>query len=495
MDEIIRKADSPFTSKTLPVSIIMAAGHGKRIKSRRPKMLHDIWGVPTVVRVCRAAAEGLSSPDQIVVVGKNAGGVIERVGKAPGRRFALQNEQKGTGHAVQAALSNMAGGGPDRDIYVFPGDKGLLDGPTIRAFMENFNQSRAAMMVMVSTFSGSIEDNSHGRIVRVPEKDARGNPSPPQARGNIIKIVEQKDILAMPAGALCRITYQGREYAFTREALLNSREFNGGVYAFRGKALKSHIGKLSADNAQKEIYLTDLITLFSQNNLPVGAAPASSEEAVLGFNDKTILHRMESVARKKVFQQLRNIVTLQNKDDFFIADEVVAQIIDMDKKGLPPDIFIGEGSHLGAGVVLSPGVRIEKGARLTGNIVLGQGVFVGEAALLTTFADQKMAIGDNSQILQRNILKGNLTVGKNCLIETTVRLTGSNAAPAVIGNNVRIKGTTYMYGCKVEDNVFVQNCYLFEKKIRFKKDGDGNPVKVCHIKPEPQGKACVENRV
>ena len=92
------------------------------------------------------------------------------------------------------------------------------------------------------------------------------------------------------------------------------------------------------------------------------------------------------------------------------------------------------------------------------------------------------------------MINGNVTIGRNCRIETTVRLTGSDEFPMHVGDNVRIKGTTYMFGCILDDDVFVQNCYLFEKRIRLKKDKDGNPLPVRHVFPEPEGKDCVEDR-
>jgi bifunctional UDP-N-acetylglucosamine pyrophosphorylase/glucosamine-1-phosphate N-acetyltransferase len=241
------------------------------------------------------------------------------------------------------------------------------------------------------------------------------------------------------------------------------------------------------------MYLTDLIYLFNKAGLSVEAAEAPSEELVIGFNDKVVLHRMESIARERAFESLKRIITIHDKNSFFIADEVVDQILEMDRKGLSPDIYVGEGAHIGSGVRVSPRVHVARNARLVGNIHLGEGVFIGESAYLDTYSHQTMTIGSDTEILQSNIVKGNVSIGSNCRIETTVRLTGSDDAPMTVGNDVRIKGTTYMFGCTLEDNVFVQNCYLFEKKIRFVEDSDGEPVRVCHMFPRPTGRQCVED--
>jgi len=469
----------------------MAAGHGKRLRSSRSKMLHTVWGVPTVVGVSGAATRGLSSPDQVVVVGTEAEEVIRCLGKAEGRRFVLQEEQRGTGDAVRAALGELSRKDLKRDIYVFPADKGLLDDETVRLLRDRFVESRAQMMVMTGMFSGDPCDNSHGRIVRVPERDAEDRMSPPSDVGNIIEIRELADVSAMGPDEVHKVRYRGRNYDFRREKLLNEREFNAGVYAFNGEPLARHVHELNDDNAQGELYLTDLILLFSDSGFAVEAEAAPREEVVLGFDDKEALRRMDTLARGRAYEKLKKLVTLGDKENFFIANEVVEQILEMDRNGLYPDIYVGEGAHIGAGVRVSPGVHIEKNARLLGRIHLGRGVFIGESAYLDTFEHQTMVIGDGSEILQRNILKGNVRIGSGCRIETTVRLTGSHERPMIVGNNVRIKGTTYMFGCIVEDGTFIQNCYLFEKKIRFKNDDEGKPVKVCHVSAEPRGTECV----
>ncbi|MCK4715891.1 MAG: NTP transferase domain-containing protein, partial [Candidatus Marinimicrobia bacterium] len=109
-----------------PVAIILAAGHGKRIKSERSKMLHEIWGVTTVVRVAESAAKGLNSKNQVIVVGIKADQVAEIAGKEKNRVFVLQKEQKGTGDAAREALNALESYKHIEDIYIFPGDMGLI---------------------------------------------------------------------------------------------------------------------------------------------------------------------------------------------------------------------------------------------------------------------------------------------------------------------------------------------------------------------------------
>ncbi|MFH1760517.1 MAG: multidrug transporter, partial [bacterium] len=191
-------------------------------------------------------------------------------------------------------------------------------------------------------------------------------------------------------------------------------------------------------------------------------------------------------------KKLSKLITIRDHDNFFLADEVVNNIMEMDKNGLPLDIRIGEGVYLGPGVKLNAGVNIEKNARLLGNIILGKGVFIGDSVYMNTNPDQTISIGDKTEILQGNIIKGNVTIGNDCRIETPVRLTGSDEWPLKIGNNVRIKGTTYIFGSIVENGARIENSVLSKKKVKFLKDKQGKPVKVGYIFPEPQGRECLE---
>jgi bifunctional N-acetylglucosamine-1-phosphate-uridyltransferase/glucosamine-1-phosphate-acetyltransferase GlmU-like protein len=271
------------------------------------------------------------------------------------------------------------------------------------------------------------------------------------------------------------------------------REFNASLYGFHGHHLRRLLTKLRPDNVQGEIYLTDLIYLFLEAGLVVQATPAPSEEVVLDFNDKPALRRLEAIRRRAILDQIKHLVTLEDEEDFFIADPVVEQILEMGRTDMSPDLFFGQGVYVGSGVNLSPRVQLRRQARLDGNIQLGAGVRIGASAQLSTLPHQSMVVGEETEVLDRNIIKGNMVIGRRCRIETTVRMTGSDEHPMRVGDNVRIKGTTYLYGCRIEDNVFLQNCYLFRKRIRFRKDAQGRPLRIAHIFPAPVGAECVDD--
>lgn len=487
----LKNLSSEIEPKSGSLAIILAAGHGKRIKSETSKMLHEVWGVPTVVRVAEAAREGLESDNQIIVVGIKAEEVADAVGQHKHRVFVLQEEQRGTGDAVRTALG-VLGGDYRGHVYIFPGDMGLLTAQDVANFKRSFLDSGSDMLVLTGLYEGDPANNYYGRIVRVPEEDIAGRPSDDDF-GKVIEIKEHKDILALKHDDLYKVTYQNRTYAFTREELINITEFNAGVYAFEAEPLLRHIGRLRADNVQGELYVTDLISIFNKNGLTVKAAHAADSGSVLGFNVKSVLKEMESIARERVYDKLKDIVTIQDKDDFFIADEVVEQILQLDKKFQSLDIVIGKGAHIGRQVQLNRGAQIGNHAYLEGRIIFGERVRIQENVHLSTYPHQAMRIGRNSEIFQGNIVKGNLVIGENCQIESSVHITGSDEFPTRIGNNVIIKGTSYIFGSIIEDDLWIEHSVLKCKYIErtVKKDGTVQPVR--YVLPLPEGLDSIKN--
>lgn len=118
--ETIGELNSEIDLTSPEISVILAAGHGKRIKSETPKMLHKIWDVPTVLRVANTVAEGLNNHNEIIVVGMKGNDVAREMGKRPNTTFVYQKEQKGTGHALQAAFEAFKGKEYNGNIYIFP---------------------------------------------------------------------------------------------------------------------------------------------------------------------------------------------------------------------------------------------------------------------------------------------------------------------------------------------------------------------------------------
>ncbi len=484
--EVIKESAKDFNYDNNETAVILAAGHGKRIKSTTSKMLHEIWGKPTVERVYEACRDGLANANVIVVVGIKAKDVIDAIGQRDFTSFAYQEVQNGTGHAVQIALENVDALRYDGVLYVLPGDMGLIDKTTLTNFKKNFLSSDKDMMVLTGLYEGRSANNTYGRIVRVKGIDVEGNPSGSD-EGNVIEIIEHKDILKIPEDSAYILQFKDKKYSYTRQELLENNEFNSGVYAFKFKHLINLIKTIGSDNAQNEIYITDLISIFNRNNLAVGAVNPNEQHVLIGFNNKSVLKQMELIARQRTYDRIKDVIEIQDPEDFYIHDSVVDQILELDSAGQPLDIKIGKGVYIGTGVKLNYNTYIKKNVFIKGNVILGKNVTIWENVHLSTFAHQQFIISDNVEILWGNIIKGNIIIGKNSRIESSVNMTGSDEHPLRIGENVTIKGTSYIFGSQIDNDMFIEHSVLIKKRIEKLTKSNGEIQTVKFYLPMPEG--------
>ena len=239
--------------------VIMAAGKGTRLKSRRPKVLHQIGGRALVEHVVAAAAQVVEPKDIFVIIGHEAEAVRAAL-QHTGVRFVVQAEQRGTGHAIQTAK-------PEVDSYesliVLSGDAPMITTETILKLRDFHLEQQAAMTVLTTR---PPDPTGYGRVIR---KHA-DNPE-------VVAIVEQK--------------------ALTPEQL-SAPEINAGIYAFRSESLFKHIGQLSTNNAHGEFYLTDMAALLVKAKERVVALDTDDVHEVLGAN--TIAEMMELDAEMRM---------------------------------------------------------------------------------------------------------------------------------------------------------------------------------------------------
>ncbi len=489
--ELAKELSSPMDHEVHEVGIILAAGHGKRIKSQRSKMLHKIWGIPTVERVYNACRTGISNINLIVVVGIKAEDVIKVVGKRQSTIFAYQEKQNGTGHAVQVALKKIDPKIFDGIVYILPGDMGLINAETMKSFRDEFLQSDSDMMVLTGIFEGDSKDNSYGRIIRVKSKDEKGIDSGIDL-GKVIEIIEYKDILSLSDDVPYRVKFNSKNYLYTKKELIENKEFNSGVYAFKYKKLNELVNSITSNNAQNEIYITDLISIFNGKNYTVQAVSPREQYVVMGFNNKSVLKEMADVARNKVYERLKDIIEIHDPEDFFIDESIVEQIIRMDGNNVPLDISIGKGVHIGKGVKLNYNLELMKNVFVEGNVQFGKNVRVSQNVALSSFEGQTFLIGDNVEILSGDIIKGNIIIGEGSRIESSVNMTGSDEYPLRVGKHVLIKGTSYIFGSVIEDDVHIEHSVIIRKRVDrlVKRDGSIQPVKF--YLPMPEGIDAVE---
>lgn len=229
---------------TAPVAVLLAAGKGTRMKSDRPKVLHEAGG-RTLIEHVLAAVRAAGVKRVIVVVGYRADEVRAALAGQPGVEFALQSEQLGTGHAVMMCADALTGHvGP---VFVLAGDTPLVRPESLVALLDDQWKANAACVI------GTAETDANeglGRIVR-------------DAAGNFERIVEHRD-------------------ATPEERAI--RETNTGCYVFDGPALLAALAQLRPDNAQAEYYLTDCPALLKAQGRPVIASCRLTIEEALGVN-------------------------------------------------------------------------------------------------------------------------------------------------------------------------------------------------------------------
>jgi len=239
--------------------VIMAAGKGTRLKSRRPKVLHQIGGRALVEHVIAAAAQVVEPKDIYVVIGHEAEAVRAAV-RHTGVRFVVQAEQRGTGHAIQTVKPEVE---EYENLIVLSGDAPMIRTETILRLRDFHLEQQAAMTVLTTR---PPDPTGYGRVVR----KAAGKPE-------VIAILEQKAL---------------------KPEQLSAPEINSGIYAFRAEPLFKHIGELSTDNAHGEYYLTDMAALLVKAKERVVALETADVHEVLGAN--TIAEMMELDAEMRM---------------------------------------------------------------------------------------------------------------------------------------------------------------------------------------------------
>jgi bifunctional UDP-N-acetylglucosamine pyrophosphorylase/glucosamine-1-phosphate N-acetyltransferase len=303
-----------------PLAVILAAGLGTRMKSETVKVLHKVAGRPLVFwPVELARAVGVR---RVVAV---LGHQLEAVRAALDARYgagtigvAEQREPKGTGHALQQALPALADEPGQARVLVLSGDVPLLRAETITKLLACEGPVAVVTMQPASP-------KGYGRMVR-------------DAAGKLKKIVEEKD--ASPEVRLVR-------------------EVNAGIYAFQLDFLRTHLGSLRADNAQGELYLTDLIARAAEAG-DVGTVEASAEE-VAGANDRVDLAALDALARRQVAERwMREGVTM-------IAPETIC--IEADVLGIGKDTELGPNVQLRGKTTIGAKVKIDVGCVVTDSTV------------------------------------------------------------------------------------------------------------------------------
>ncbi|HEY1527461.1 MAG TPA: bifunctional UDP-N-acetylglucosamine diphosphorylase/glucosamine-1-phosphate N-acetyltransferase GlmU [Candidatus Angelobacter sp.] len=349
--------------------VIMAAGKGTRLKSKRAKVLHEIAGQPLLAHVIRAARQIVPAEHIHVIVGHQAESV--RAAVAPmGVKFVMQADQRGTGHAIMCAREQVAA---YQNILVLSGDVPLIRPETIARVRDFHLAKKAAMTILTAE---PPDPFGYGRVIRLGAGSDR-----------VKAIVEQK--------------------ALTKSQQ-KAREINSGIYAFATRSLFANIDHLGTDNAHHEFYLTDMAALLVKAKATVVALKASDPGEVLGANTLAELASLDASLRMRKCNDLMAAGVSIYRPETCVVDldveigadtilEPFVQVLGRTRIGSDCRIrsfSVVRDSQMADNVLIRPGCIIDQstiasGAQLGPYAHLRPGSEIGEGAHVGNFVETK----------------------------------------------------------------------------------------------------------
>ena len=408
-----------------PTVLILAAGQGTRMRSRTPKVLHELCGAPMVLWPVRAALE--AGAGRVLVVDSPARALAAVLPE--GVELAVQPVSNGTGGAVAAAMAQLQAGPAALDesspVIVLSGDVPLIGAEAIRGLAEAHARSAAAATMVTSVLD---DPGGYGRVVR-------------DEAGAVLRVVETK-----------------ADGDATAEEL-QLKEVNAGIYAFDAAALGETLPQLSSDNAQGELYLPQVLDLLRAGGRTVAAHVLSDPSLMLGVNDRAALAEARKLAQRAI-----------NRGHMLAGVSIIdpeATVIDLDVQigadtVIEPFSTIHGSTRIGAGCtirhsylidcVLEDGVSIGPFAYLRPGAVIRQGAKVG------TFVEVKNSdIGPRAKVPHLSYI-GDADVGEGSNLGAatiTANYDGQNKHRTTIGKGVRGGvDTTLVAPVTVGDNAY-----------------------------------------
>lgn len=388
-----------MTENTLAI-IVLAAGQGTRMKSRLPKVLHPIGGRPLVGHVL-GTARALGAQHIEVVVRHERDQVVAALAEQyPDAVIVDQDEIPGTGRAVQVALDALPAEF-DGDVLVLSGDVPLLQADTLEALVAGHRAASAAATLL----SAHLDDpTGYGRVIR-------------GADGVVERIVEQKD-------------------ATDDEAAVT--EINAGVYVFRAPLLRTYLARVDQNNAQGEMYLTDVIGLLRSAAEPVAAELAGDAASTFGVNDRAQLAEAGRVLNQRIVRHWqREGVTIVDPATTWIDDDAV----------LAPDVTVLPNTQILRATVIASGATIGPDTTLI-DCEVGEDAVVKRTDANLSVIGARATVGPFSYLRAGTVLGADGKIGayvetKNAQIGEASKVPHlSYVGDATIGRHVNLGAST-----------------------------------------------------
>ena len=396
--------------------VILAAGLGTRMKSKMAKVLHRAGGMTLIEQVVETAAAIAAADRTVVVLGHQAARVQE-VTAHTGVSYAVQTEQKGTGHAVMCCRDSVPENGL---LVVLYGDAPLISAATLRELIRRQEASNTAATVLTTMLD---DPSGYGRVIR-------------DAEGNVAAIVEEK--AATPEQA-------------------KVREINSGIYCFDAALLWKHIDEIGTDNPAKEYYLTDIVEIFRRAGHKVAPMQLASPEEVLGINTRVELAEVDRLFRARTVNRLMlEGVTIERPETVTIDAQVrigCDTVIEPFTRILGSTV-IGEDCRIGAHSIIESS-RLADGVEVGAYTIIGTSV-VETGAIIGPFARLRL---DNH-------------VGAGAHIGNFVELKKTRIGPGAKANHLAYLGDSTI-GAKVNIGAGTITCNYDGKKKHQTQIGDG----------------------
>lgn len=392
-------------------SIILAAGKGTRMKSEKPKVLHEIFGKTLLSCVLDAVNKTNLIDKSFVIVGHQAEDVEKFVkGNYDNASTVLQMPQLGTGDAVSKVCPHLESF--DGEVLILCGDTPLITEKTLKDFIE-FHKSKNSDLTVMSAIFG--DPTNYGRIIRNGDK--------------LASIVEEKDATAK------------------QKAI---KEVNAGIYCLNWQKVKPAFSQLTSNNAQGEYYLTDIISWGGEQGLNINAYTLENNEEIFGINSRVHLAQATKMLNKKnIEKHLENGVTIVDPDTTWISSdtEIGADTI------IFPSTYITGKNKIGGKCFIGPFAHIRGDVELGDNVKIGNFVEVKKSKIASnTNACHLTYIGDSEFGSGVNIGAGTITANYNHFTKAKNKTVikdgasiGSNSvliAPVEIGKGVTIGAGT-----------------------------------------------------